>query len=144
MLKQPPKTIRPKMWSPPASQGNYKTWQSTPPTRSVHLAASAPALALLVPTAEVLAVGHVAQLLLAQGGSLLLSGERGVGKSLQVMIPPQPPLPHHPAPLAHRSPHVKLNLTTGSLLLCSCCTRSTAASTRRSSREIASSPRRCG
>ena len=40
---------------------------------------------MLVPTAEVLAVGHNTQLIVAQGGCVLLSGERGVGKSLQLL-----------------------------------------------------------
>ena len=38
-----------------------------------------------MPTAEVLALSHNMQLLVAQGGCVLLSGARGVGKSVQLL-----------------------------------------------------------
>jgi hypothetical protein len=57
----------------PDGRGGYRKWEgqplpSTPPNGADALPPAAGQLAVLVPTAEVLAVGHNTQLIVAQGG----------------------------------------------------------------------------
>ena len=59
----------------PDGRGGYLRFRAQPPQRATVLLPTVGQLAVLVPTAEVEAVGHLLQLLIAQGGSVLLSGE---------------------------------------------------------------------